>query len=248
VTVFLLLMDFPLDRMSEFMSWTNAMIKAPDLPPRVEALRNIKAYLLDAIAERRRNPIADFLSHVLKGEVLGRPLTDIEVLGISVNVFLGGLDTVANAAAWHFKHLATHPEDQARLRANPSLIPIALEELLRAFANVSLHRVCVKEIEMRGIKILPGDLVAVSTPLACRDPAAYDRPNEVIFDRAPTHITFAYGPHHCVGSHLARRELLIALEEFLARTGEFRVAPGAILPMHFGEVMGLDALPLVWNV
>lgn len=248
VTIFLTLMGFPLDRMDEFLEWEAAIIAAPDLAPRQWALRNIKAFLLGEIARRRANPGDDLLSEMMRGAASAPPPSDDELLGMATNLFLGGLDTITSTAAWHFKHLATHPDLQAQLRSDPALIPQALEELLRAYAVVSMQRRCVKAIEIRGVTVLPGDLVTVSTPLAARDPQEYDQPNSVVCQRDATHITFGYGPHRCLGSHLARRELLIILQEFLSQIGPFRVAPGARLPMHFGGQMGLDALPLVWDV
>jgi cytochrome P450 len=169
-------------------------------------------------------------------------------MGMAINLFLGGLDTITSMAGWHFKHLATHPGDQAALRANPALIPTALEELLRAYALVTMQRLCIKETTVRGVTVKPGDYVTVSTPLAGRDPEAYERADEVWLDRAPTHGAFAYGRHRCLGAHIARKELAIMLEEFLTAIPEFRIAPGAEVPMHLGAQMGIDALPLVWEV
>ncbi len=246
-TVFLAMMGFPLDRMPEFLQWEDAIIAGTELDHRQWALRHIKAFLFEAIAERRANPGSDLLSELLRAEVAGRAPSDVELMGMAINLFLGGLDTITSMAGWHFKHLATHPEDQAALRADPASIPAALEELLRAYALVTMQRLCIKRTTVRGVTIKPGDYVTVSTPLAGRDPEAYDRPNEIRFDRAPTHSAFAYGRHRCLGSHLARKELTIMLQEFLAAIPPFRIAPGAEVPMHLGAQMGIDALPLVWE-
>jgi cytochrome P450 len=93
----------------------------------------------------------------------------------------------------------------------------------------------------------PGDKVAMSTTLACRDPAEYDEPNQVRLDRQPAHISFAYGPHRCIGSHLARREMQIALEEFLRAIPQFRIQPGAQIVTHLGGIIQPETLPLVWK-
>src|SRR3546814_3287033 len=88
----------------------------------------------------------------------------------------------------------------------------------------------------------------MTTILACRDPEEYDRPNEIDLDRAPRQImTFGNGPHVCIGMHLARRELQIALEEFLAAIPEFRIAPGARIMTHLGGIVQPQTLPLVWS-
>jgi cytochrome P450 len=151
-------------------------------------------------------------------------------------------------AGWHFRHLAMHPEQQAELRARPESIRTALEELLRAYALVTMNRICVKQVTIRGVTIMPGDTVTVSTPLAGRDPQEYASPDEIRLDREPVHTAFAYGRHRCLGSHLARKELAVMLEEFLAAIPEFRIEPGADVPMHLGAQMGLHRLPLVWDV
>jgi cytochrome P450 len=210
-------------------------------------LRNVKAFLFEAIAERRTNPGDDMLSELLAARVDGRAPSDVELMGMAINLFLGGLDTITSMAGWHFKHLATHPADQLALRANPALIPTALEELLRAYALVTMQRLCIKQTKLRGVTLMPGDYVTVSTPLAGRDPEAYERPDEVRLDREPTHGAFAYGRHRCLGSHIARKELAIMLEEFLAAIPNFRIAPDGDVPMHLGAQMGIDALPLVWE-
>ena len=94
--------------------------------------------------------------------------------------------------------------------------------------------------------MMPGDKVAMSTTLAGRDPDEYERPNEVILDRKPKHISFAYGPHLCVGMHLARREMRIAMEEFLRRIPDFQIKSGHAVRCHLGMIQPVD-LPLVWS-
>jgi cytochrome P450 len=118
--------------------------------------------------------------------------------------------------------------------------------MMRAYAAVTTFRTCKKETTIKGVKIMPGDKVAMSTTLAGRDPDEYERPNEVILDRKPKHISFAYGPHLCVGMHLARREMRIAIEEFLRLVPDFRIKPGHTVRCHLGMIEPVD-LPLVWS-
>lgn len=247
VTIFLRMMGFPVERMEEFLTWEAGIISGTSLEERQWAVTNIKAFLMEAIAERRAHPGKDLLSELAAREVAGRMATDIELFGMAINLFLGGLDTITSMAGWHFRHLAMHPADQAMLRANPEMVPTALEELLRAFGLVTMNRICTKAYTIRGITFMPGDTVTVSTALAARDPAAYEAPGEIRLDREPIHTTFAYGRHRCLGSHLARKELTVMLQEFLAAVPEFRIEPGAEVPMHLGAQMGIDALPLVWE-
>jgi cytochrome P450 len=177
----------------------------------------------------------------------GRNLTDDELVGFCFNLFIGGLDTVSTNMGMQMRHLAETPEHQALLRANPELIPDAVNELMRAYAAVSMIRTCVKEAVVCGVTIRPGDKVLLPTYLAGRDPEAFDRPDEVILDRKPRHVSFGYGPHLCIGMHLARRELRIALEEFLGNIPDFWIEPGAEIESYLATIIQPVTLPLVWH-
>ena len=247
VSVFLDLVGLPQARMAEFLAWERAMLHEPDMDKVADAVRNTVGYLREVIAERRDSPGDDFISYGIKVEMQGRKLTDDELVGYCFNLYLGGLDTVSTNIALQLRHLAEHPQDQLRLRQEPEFIPTALEELLRAYAAVTTFRTCVKETQIGGVTMKPGDKVAMSTTLACRDPAEYEEPNQVRLDRQPAHISFAYGPHRCIGSHLARREMQIALEEFLRAIPQFRIQRGARIVTHLGGIIQPETLPLVWK-
>jgi cytochrome P450 len=246
VSVFLDLIDLPQSRMQEFQSWEYTMLHVPDMKAVAGAVANVVGYLREVVAERRKSPTDDFISYGLKAEIDGRKLTDDELIGYCFNLFIGGLDTVSSNITLQFRHLAEHPQDQARLRGDKALIPAAVEELLRAYAAVTTFRTCAKETQIRGVTMKPGDKVAMSTTLANRDPQEFESPDEVRLDRQPAHISFAYGIHRCIGSHLARREMVIAMEEFLAATPEFRLKPGVVIETHMGGIIQPNVLPLVW--
>jgi cytochrome P450 len=146
-----------------------------------------------------------------------------------------------------FRHLAEHHEHQATLRAHPEMINDAVEEMMRGYAAVTTFRTCTQPIKIQGVQFLPGDKIAMATTLAGRDPEAYERPNEIILDRKAQHVAFAHGPHLCVGLHLARREMRIAMQEFLANIPTFGLEPGAVIRHHLGMVQPVE-LPLVWDV
>jgi cytochrome P450 len=247
VSIFLDLLDLPQERMQQFLDWEFNLLHTPDMGERILSTRAVKAYLLDVIDERRKNPGADLISNALRLKVDGRPWTPEEVFGHCFNLYTGGLDTVASTLGLHFYHLATHPDQQNQIRSQPGLMPAAREELLRAYAAVTTFRICTREFKLRGITIKPGDKVAMATPLAARDPNEYDRPNEVRFDRGPMHLTFGYGVHRCLGVHLARREIEVALEEVLSALPEFRLAPGARIPFYTGGIVHVESLPIVWE-
>ncbi len=247
VSIFLDLLGVPQERMAEFLRWKNQMLHSPDLRERAAGVWAVKQYLLEAIEDRRKHPTDDLISNALRLEVDGRPFTPDEVFGHCFNLYLGGLDTVSSNISLHLRHLADDLEQQRRLRADPSLIPTALDELLRAYAAVTTFRICNNGFDYKGVRIEPGDKVALATPLAGRDPAEYAQPNDIRLDRRPVHLTFGYGIHRCLGAHLARRELNIALEEFLAGVPEFRVRPGKPVEFYTGSILHVPYLPLVWE-
>ena len=246
VAVFLDLVDLPREDMDLFLDWAHAMLRSTILEERADAIRAVKDFLVDVLEQRRRSPSDDFFSYIIAAKIDGKLLSQDEMIGIAFNLFLGGLDTVNDSMALQFRHLAEHPADQQTLRDDPSRIVVAVEELLRAYASVTNYRFCVKPFEIAGVSMKPGDRVALPTSLAARDPEMFDRPQEIDFSRTTASLTFAYGPHRCVGSHLARRELQIAMTEVLVGIPQFKIEEGAKLPVRYGPIISLEALPLVW--
>lgn len=246
VTIFLDLMDFPIDEIDQFLEWEGILLRSTDNSSRGKAVSAIKAYLLKAIADRKKNPGDDLISKTLQLEVDGRCWTDVEVFGHCMNLYLGGLDTVTANLGLHFHHLATHADDQQTLRVNPAKTVIAIEELLRAYPAVTTMRICRNPYKLGEATIMPGDYVAMSTPLAGRDPSLYEQPNEVRLDRKPSHLTLGLGIHRCLGQHLARRELQIAVQEFLSAIPDFTLRTGFKVPFFLGNVIHVEELQLVW--
>lgn len=245
IKVILDLIGLPQEMTKQFLEWETSLLHGKDLNEIAAATRIVVDYLRGEIAERKKNPREDLITFGINAEVDGVRMSDDEVLGFAFNLFIGGLDTVSTNLGLHFWHLATHPEDQAYLRANPDAIPDAIEEMLRAYGAVSTFRTVVNEITIGGVRMLPGDKVVMSTSLAGRDPEAWERPNDVILTRKPQHISFAIGPHVCLGLHLARRELHTAIREFLKEIPPFRLAEGAAMEFRLGMIQPLK-LPLVW--
>ena len=247
IVVFLDLMGLPHDRMEQFMEWEFMLLHSLDIEEVAKGTRLVVDYLRDEIEDRRNNPTDDLISFAVTATIEGRKLNDDELIGLFFNLFIGGLDTVSTNIAWQIRHLAEHPQDQRRLREDPSLIPAAVEEMYRRYAAVTTFRTCVKQTEVDGVTIMPGDKIAMPTTLANTDPGAWDRPFNVDFDRGPRHITFAYGIHRCIGAPLARRESVIAIEELLAAVPEFRIAEGEELITELGPILQPKNLPLVWG-
>ncbi len=247
ITIFLDLIGLPQDRLPQFLEWETAILHGTSMEARITSIRAVKELLLEAIEDRRKNPGEDLISRALTLKVDGRPWTDDEVFGHCFNLYIGGLDTVTSNMSLHFYHLATHPDDQQTMRTNNNAANvIAVEELLRAYAAVTTNRICSKQYELDGQTFLPGDFISMSTPLAGRDPEAYDAPNEVRLNRKPTHVTLGHGIHRCLGQHLARRELQIAIEEFVKVVPQFQIEPGYQVPFFLGNIIHVPTLPLTW--
>jgi cytochrome P450 len=246
IKVFLELMGLPLELTPQFLEWETGLLHKPDLADIAKAARASIDYLQGEIDQRRKTPGDDAISYALGVEIDGRKLTNDELLGFTFNLFIGGLDTVSTNMGAQFLHLSQNVADQNYLRQNPDRIPDAIEEMMRAYAPVTTFRTVTRETEFKGVKMMPGDKVAMMTTLAARDPEEYEDPNAVKFDRKKKHLSFGFGPHLCVGIHLARREMRIAIEEFLARVPEFTLKPSHKIRRHLGMIQPVE-LPLVWK-
>jgi len=247
IAVFLELVGWPRSEMKQYLSWEKKLIHPTNIEEMRQATFEVVQFLRDMMVERRKNPGDDMISYGISTEIDGRKLTEDELLGFCFNLFVGGLDTVSTNMGWQARHLAEHPEHQAYLRAHPEQVPDAVEELLRAYAAVTTTRRCIKPVVINGVQLMPGDHIALSTPLGSNDPAKFSDPTTVKLDRKPRHVTFGSGIHRCVGAPLARRELIIAIQELLKALPEFRIKPGAEVQSMIGSVLQLQSLPLVWK-
>ena len=144
--------------------------------------------------------------------------------------------------------LATRPDLQVQLASGQSLVSAAVEEFLRAYSIINTARVVTQDASFAGVEMRAGDRVLLSTPLAGRDPYEVDQADQIVLDRQVNrHLAFGAGPHRCLGSHLARLELRIALEELLRRIKAFRPQDGAEVVRHGGGALGIDQLPVCWE-
>ncbi len=248
VRIFLDLMNLPKDRLNEFVEWEDNLLHGSSLEIIAQGAKNIMDYLEGVIPERKKNLGDDLLSTIIQAKVGDRPITDEEIFAMSFLLFFGGLDTVAATMTFIFKHLAEHPEDQALLRAEPELIPDAVEEFLRAYSVVSSPRVVAHDVEFHGVPMKKGDRVLLASTMAGRDPEAFENPEKVDLRRKNVrHLAFASGPHICVGAPLARRELRISLEEWMKNAPPFEIAPGDRAVTRGQGVFDVKRLPLVWK-
>ena len=247
VGVFMRLMGLPLEEMPTFLEWEEGLLRGETTAAKARAAQEIKDYLVDLIKERRARPTGDLVSFVVQSEVDGKPIPDERALGVCYLFFVGGLDTVAATLGFTFRELAEKPVLQAQLRADPAIIPDAVEEFIRAFGVVTTSRYLTRDAEFHGVLLKKGDIVSVPFGVGSRDADEYPDPHKIDFARENTrNISFSAGPHRCIGSHLARREFKIALEEWTTRVPQFRLKPGETPVVHSMGVWGVDYLPLVW--
>lgn len=249
VTVFMGLMGLPEAETDRFMDWENNILHGLTAEARQKAGGEIAAYLADLIHARRADPQDDLVSTLTQAQVDGAPVPQQALEDMCMLLFLAGLDTVSLALGSSFRFLAMHPEHRRKLAEDPSLITGASEELLRAFALGGSRRKARHDTEILGVTIKKGEWVSCPNVLASRDPRAFPDAHELDFERAPNaHYAFAAGPHRCAGSHLARREIRIALERWFARIPEFRIPKGEkSLGFAYGN-MGFESVPLEWDV
>jgi cytochrome P450 len=254
-TIFLQIMGMPADKLDEFMVWEHAILHGtaetdPDRSKRTQAMMDVMGYFGGLIAERRAAPdpdAQDIVSNALNWRIDGEPPTDQDLLSCFLLLFMAGLDTVASQSSYMIRHLATHPEDRKRIVEDPSIIPHAIEEMLRAFPIVQTARKVTRDEEFHGRPLKAGDMASFPLSMAGRDENAFPNAKEVDFDREDVrHISFGAGPHRCLGSHLARQELVVFLEEWHKRIPEYELAEEPV--EHAGGVFGIDTLKLRWPV
>lgn len=245
--IFLRLVDLPADDREWLIARADLMVRSNDHVARTQAQRDVEAYLGQWIEQRRANPGDDMLSAIVHATVGDRPMTANEVMGESMDVLFGGLDTVASILGFVMRFLANHPAQRRQLIEEPALIPIAIEEMLRRFAVASVARRVTADIEHRGVTMRAGDMVVLPTCLHGIDDALWDEPLEVDFRRPRrTHATFGTGVHTCPGAPLARSEIAIVLEEWLVRIPDFTIAGDDRGEGLTGSVNALSSLTLEW--
>ncbi len=215
---------------------------------KVSAIDAVKRYLAEKIEQRRAEPADDLITKSRDIEIGGRPVTDDELLNWWQFLVQAGLDSVAGMLGYFFHYLATHPGDRRRIVEQPETIPAAMEELLRAFSFIVTGRKATKDTEIAGCPVAAGSMVQIVLKMSGRDDTFYDGAGNVDLGRGTSnHLAFGAGPHRCLGSHLARRELRVALEEWHRVIPDYRLGEGEPI-VEFGRSSGVNTLPLAWDV
>lgn len=252
--VFLQLLGLPLDRRDEFLELKDGIIRPPaETPEERDAMVNatgqrIYEVLENVVASRKEHRRDDIVSGFLDAEIDGHRLTDNDIVDICYLFFLAGLDTVTASLDCMLAYLAQRPAQRDRLVGDPSLIPHAIEELLRWETPVAgVPRICVQDTELNGCPIKKGDIVSVMLGSANTDERGWDEPDVVDFDREVNkHLAFGGGVHRCLGSHLARMEMRVVLEEWHRRVPNYQLATDEALVYSQG-LRQIDHLPLSWS-
>lgn len=212
---------------------------------RIERMQQLFDYLLAQIRDHVDHPRDDLTTFLINVELYGSKLEAEHVAGTMALLLIAGIDTTWSAIGASLWHLAKTPQDRERLIAEPALLPTALEEFLRAFAPVTMARLVKEDMHWHGVDMKADDWILLSFPAANRDPAQFNRADEVVIDRQVNrHAAFGLGIHRCVGSHLARMELRVALEVWLERIPGFSLADPAAVTWSAGQIRGPRALPL----
>ncbi len=234
-------------RAEEFVGWVRGVLEIGLTEPD-EMLRcrtAIRSFFQEMVTERRRNPCGDAISMLIDSEAEGEKLTDYRILGMCSLLLIAGIDTTWSAISSSLYHFATHPQDQARLRAEPEVLPTAVEELLRFYSPVTMGRIVTEPVEIDGAKMQEGDRVLLNFPGANRDPEAFERAGEVVLDRERNrHMAFGLGIHRCAGSNLARMEMQVALRTWFDRIGAFELEDADAVTWAGGQVRGPRKVPV----
>ncbi len=249
VTVFLKMMGLPVERLAEFRTLVHEVlipVFGPYDGPLV--LRKVADALADDIAARKDDRRDDILSELWGLEVDGGPMTMDVMEDYAVLLFIAGLDTVINAMGFAVRHLAEHPDLQASLRADPSQIPDAVEEMLRRYSFVVPLRRMAQDAQLGGFGLKAGDRLMLHLAGADLDERKFDRPDEFDITRdLKSHVAFGGGPHRCVGMHLARIELHTLYRQMLSRLPMWRLDPDHPPTYHSGNVIAVDSLNIRWD-
>ncbi|MBV9381606.1 MAG: cytochrome P450 [Streptosporangiaceae bacterium] len=251
------LLGVPPEDLDKFHGWSNTLFGdwSRTIEEMTEAYLGINGYMAELIARKRKEPADDLITVLIDARDSGDRLSEDELVRFCFGLLMAGHETTANQINMSFAALCHHPAELARLRADPSLIPAAVEELLRFVqiagrGTIPPARITREEVCLGGVTIPAGEAVLPMMNIADRDPAAFPDPDRLDVLRAPkTHVAFGAGAHHCLGAQLARMELQEAFRGLLARLPGLRMAvPLSEIEFREGHVIAsMRALPVTWD-
>jgi cytochrome P450 len=239
--VFMDLYGLPLEDRDRVIAWKDAAVAG-----KAEG-DELLTYFIDAIQQRRQSPGSDMLSQVMTGE---GDLSDLELLGMSHLLILSGLDTVAAAIGFSLFELARRPQLRRELRDKPQQIRFFIEEIVRLEPSAPLAaRVTTDFVKVGGMTLPPGTAVRLCTAAINRDGSDAISTDDLVIDgKMHRHWGFGGGPHRCLGSHLARIELTVIVDEWLKQIPDFQLPQGYTPDIKFPSTsFALKSLPLSWG-
>lgn len=255
VTVICDLLGVPEDGRDQLRGWSDALLSTTACTPAetVAAAQAMADYFAALVAQRRHKPTDDLLGALVKicDRKEGR-LSEEELVCLTRDLLIAGHETTASQIANAVYVLLHHPQATARLSADPQMMASAVEELLRLIPLGSggfRSRVATAEVELRGVRIQPGETVFAPTVAANRDPEIFDEPDRLDLGRSSNpHVAFGHGVHHCLGAQLARMELQVALAVLLRRFPRLQlaVADAEVVWKAGMQVRGPQVLPVRW--
>ncbi|AEA25958.1 cytochrome P450 family protein [Pseudonocardia dioxanivorans] len=249
MTVICELLGVPQDRRDEFRTWSNTLLSAGEPEERSAAAQAMAQFLAELVAQKTAQPGEDMLSAIVAASEDGDRLSHIEVISMAFLLLVAGHETTVNLIGNGMLALLRRPDQLAALRADPSLVPNAVEEFLRfdGPVNLATMRHTSAPVEIGGVTIPEGELVLVSLIGANRDPGRFERPDELDVTRDTSgHVAFGYGIHHCLGAPLARLEGEIAFRTLLDRFPDIELAaePASLAWRESSLIHGLHRLPV----
>jgi cytochrome P450 len=259
IAVIAWMLGVPREDWDKIFDWTNRTIGAgdpeyqqPGKTPQETALgamTEMFMYFAKLVEEKKKNPADDLITVFINARVNGEPLPPMDVLAYCLIVIVAGNETTRNATTGGMLAFIQHQAELRKLQANPALLPSAIEEVVR-WTSPIIHfaRTATADYELRGKRIKKGDVLGLFYPSANRDEEIFDDPYEFRIDRDPNpHLGFGIGEHFCLGSHLARLELMVAYKHLLPRIEEIEVA-GSIERLHSALVGGVKHLPIRYKL
>jgi cytochrome P450 len=249
ITIFLTLVNLPLDDREMLLELAEVRVSSPSPEAREAAKQRLLAYLGEVVERRRSFPGDDFISHVVHAKVEGEPISDSDLRNMLSTIMFGGLHTVASMLGFIMHFLARSEIHRQQLVRDNSIIPKAVDELIRRNGVSNTSRVVMRDVSRDGVTLKPGDRITLPNSLVGLDDERFPHSLEVDFNRtnAHQHAAFGNGPHRCPGANTARLEIRIVLEEWLRRIPDFRVSAHSPVVVSSGQVNSMRALPLEWT-
>jgi cytochrome P450 family 142 subfamily A polypeptide 1 len=248
------LLGFDVAAHEDLLRWSDDLLRATTLDPTpaqakagFDAMMGFREFQLEVIARRRIEPRDDLISKLCQAEIDGVGLDDDSIVNEALLILIGGDETTRHVISGGMAALLERPDVLAELAADPDLLPVAVEELLRWVSPVkNMARTVTRDVELRGQRLRQGDQLMLFYPSANRDDDVFERPDDLDIRRDPNpHLAFGFGTHFCLGAALARLELRVMFREVLTRLPDLALADRAALeyrPSNF--VSGLESMPV----